>query len=176
MALTSSSASPSTAASAIKLNDNTGGWDVLDFELSPDGNSVAYMADDYANSGLEALYAVPADRSSVPATLYAQTSGAALGIHEYRFTGDSARVVYRGDTETDGVSELFSVDLVQGIRIFGTDSSPVIFRHGRWSFPSSTVDIGYPQPPRAQLGGFEIWRVWGREGMSRSGRLMATPA
>ncbi|MEE4270114.1 MAG: hypothetical protein V2I67_00465 [Thermoanaerobaculales bacterium] len=97
---------------AVKLNDNLGGWSVLDFELSADGQWVVYRTDDWG-SGLNALYSVPANRSFPPAMLYAQTSGAALGIHEYRITGDSSRVVYRGDTQTNGVDELFSI-LING--------------------------------------------------------------
>ncbi len=96
---------------AVKLNDNLNGWDVLDFQISPNGQWVVYHTDDYGGSGLEALYSVPTDRSFPPALLYAQTSGAALAMQDFKISGDSSRVVYRGDTQINGVEELFSIPI-----------------------------------------------------------------
>jgi Tol biopolymer transport system component len=95
------------SSGAVKLNHSLGGWAVHEFQISGDGSRVVYRTDDYG-SGLGALYSVPADGSSASVMLAAQTGGATLAFHEYAITPDGARVVWRGDLETNGVDELFS--------------------------------------------------------------------
>ena len=118
-------------ATISKLNHDLAGWDVLDFQISPDGEWVVFHTDDYAHSGLEALYSVPASAGASPEILYAQTAGAALGVHEYRIAGDSTRMVIRGDIETDGVVELFSLDLVPGLFVDDFESGELWAAHRR---------------------------------------------
>ncbi len=96
----------------VKLNHDLQGWSVLDFEICPDGCFVAFHTDDFAHSGLEALYSVPTDRSSAPASLWTQTGGASMQLEEYQVEADSVRVLYRGDLRTDGEIELFLSGIV----------------------------------------------------------------
>ncbi len=95
------------SSSAVKINHSLGGWAVHEFQISNDGSRVVYRTDDYG-SGLEALYSVPTDGSLSPVMIAAQTGGATRSFSEYAISPDSARIVWRGDLQTDGVIELFS--------------------------------------------------------------------
>jgi hypothetical protein len=114
----------------VKLNHDLGAWSVLDFQTSTDGTFVVYHSDDYGNSGLEALYMVPAAGGTQPEMLVAQTHGAAHAVDEYTIGPTSGRLIVLGDLETDGVFELFIIDL----KVFTCD-----FESGDFSSWSSIV-------------------------------------
>jgi len=97
------------------------------YGLSPDGQWVAYVADQDSDDVLE-LYAVPADRSAPPHKLSGPmvTGGDVRSEPDvgpaFAFSPDGATVVYVADQLSNGVWELFRVALGGGpaVRLNGT--------------------------------------------------------
>jgi hypothetical protein len=80
-----------------------------DFEFSPDGAQIGYVADQDENDVLE-LYSVAV---SNPGTSVKLNGAMVTGgdVCRFHFAPDSARVAYCADQTTDGVVELFTVAL-----------------------------------------------------------------
>ncbi len=87
-----------------KLNHDLGVWSVTDFAISGNGVWVAYRADDI--SGRMALYSVRANGGADPIILDAPSAPG--DVLEFTITGDSQRVIYRGDLWEVDEHELFS--------------------------------------------------------------------
>ena len=88
----------------------TGGDVYPDFAVTPDGTQVVYRADEDANS-LDELFLVNLDTPGFSANLSGfMTSGGDV-VPGFLLTPEGASVVYRADEKTNGVYELFLVDL-----------------------------------------------------------------
>jgi Tol biopolymer transport system component len=111
-------ASVDNGTKTIKLSGNlVAGGDVVDFQISPDGVFVAYVADQDSDQKFE-LYVVPVDKG--PSDTVIKVSGLAMagnGIQEldllpgeyaFAWAPDSSRVAYLADQRLAGVVELFS--------------------------------------------------------------------
>ncbi|MDR4504219.1 MAG: hypothetical protein MRK01_05405 [Candidatus Scalindua sp.] len=100
------------SASPIKLNGSlVNGGDVYwDFEISRDSNRVVYRGDQDTDNVSE-LYSVPLDGSTSPIKLNGSLVNGGDVYWDFEISPDSNRVVYRGDQDTDNVSELYSVPL-----------------------------------------------------------------
>ena len=105
-----------TGTEIIKLSNELGsGGDVVDFEVSPDGIWVAYVADQDIDEKFE-LFVVPVDKSaSESAQRISGLPMAGDGIKEitdeqyaFAWAPDSSRVAYLADQTTAGVIELYS--------------------------------------------------------------------
>jgi len=100
------------SAAMVKLNDDLvlNGF-ISNYAVSPDGNSVVYVADQDTNDIVE-LYSVPTDRSASPKKLSgALVAGGDVQSSPLTIGSDNLRVFYRADAETDDVFEFFSVRL-----------------------------------------------------------------
>ena len=91
------------------------GGDVVDFKISPDGNFVAYVADQDSNQVFE-LYVSETDRLISDREVKVSGSMSGNGIKEittgeyaFDWASDSSRIAYLADQRTVGVIELFSV-------------------------------------------------------------------
>ena len=101
------------ATGAVQLNDDSTAvvGDVSQHELSPDGATVVYLAEQ-DQKGRAELYSV-AIGGGTPVKLN-DTPVAGGYVHEFTISADSTRVVYRADQDTDGVYELYSVPIGGG--------------------------------------------------------------
>lgn len=133
---------PIGGGSVTKLNPSLpagGGVGLFGLDISPDGSTVVYTADQITNNVHE-LFSVPiGGGTSVRLNGPLPPGGA---IFEFAFAPDSSVVVYRGDQQTDGFNELYSVPLGGGAftqlsdPAFGemfffrvsTDSSAVVYQ------------------------------------------------
>ncbi len=91
--------------------------DVISFVISPDGTRVAFVGDQDTD-GIEELYSVPIDgaapaRRLNPAFVPGACAGFACRVAEYRFTPDSARVIYRANQD-GAASDALYVAAVDG--------------------------------------------------------------
>jgi hypothetical protein len=83
------------------------------FAISPDSRWVVHFSD-LGPAGVSGLYASPVDGGSPPMRLNGDlTAGGAVYSFDDQFgsTGDSLRVVYMAEQDTDGVAELYSSPL-----------------------------------------------------------------
>lgn len=144
-------ASSDDGAVIIKLSETmVAGGDVVDFEVSPNGIYVAYVADQDSNDLFE-LYVVPVDKASdesaVKVSLPLEGSGlketaAGSGKYYFAWAPDSSRVAYIADASdlAADLFELFSstpdgkeIDLISDL--VGTNSD---VRDFQWE-PESTL-------------------------------------
>jgi Tol biopolymer transport system component len=101
--------------SRVKLHDHElDGGTVLQPRVSPDGLHVAYRADVHERGQYE-LMVTPVDGSAAPLEL----SGTIIPVggdvlEDFVFTADSARIVFGGNLESDGVLELYSAPIDGG--------------------------------------------------------------
>jgi Tol biopolymer transport system component len=105
----------SDGSEIIKLSDPlVAGGDVAAFQISPDGISVAYVADQ-DTAGVFELYVVPVEKT--PGETAVKVSGAMAGNgilqlpsgeYVFRWAPDSSRIAYIADQNTIRVFELFS--------------------------------------------------------------------
>jgi Tol biopolymer transport system component len=88
-----------------------GGGDVMsEFRFSPDGSQVVYRADEDVNGVFE-LFLVNIATPGFAANLSGpQVSGGDV-LNRFLFTADGTRVLYFADEATNGVNELFMVDV-----------------------------------------------------------------
>ncbi len=83
--------------------------DVVDFQLSPDGERVVFLAD-LVSDNQYALISVQRD-GSTPALIGLPTIDAG-DVLDYAISPDGARVVFLADYRTDGVNELLSAPIL----------------------------------------------------------------
>lgn len=96
-------------ASLIKLNGPlVAGGRVLNFRISPDGESVAYVANQ-DNAGNFELYVAAADGSGV-VKVGAPMANPAGNTADFRWSPDGQQLVYTADADIDGVTEIYLVD------------------------------------------------------------------
>jgi len=106
----------------IKLNDtlpNMG--DVTrDFDISPDGSMVVYIADQDTND-VDEIYSVPIG-GGAPVKLNGELLASGSKVIEFLISPDGSTVVYQADGENQDAFELFSVPIDGGtaIKISGT--------------------------------------------------------
>lgn len=84
------------------------GGNVLDFDISPDGASIAYRADQDADDVFE-LYVAAADGSG-SAKVSAAMANADGDVAEYEWSPDGSQIVYTADADIDNITEVFLVD------------------------------------------------------------------
>ena len=87
------------SAGPVKLSGTlvTGG-DVQNFELSPDGARVVYLADQELN-GREELYSVPVDRSAAPVKLNGPMANNASDVTLFEISPDGRWVVFKSNQD-----------------------------------------------------------------------------
>ena len=97
------------ADSLIKLNGAlAAGGNVIDFDISPDGASVAYRADQ-DTAGVIELFVAAADGSGTT-KVNAAMANLDGDVAEYEWSPDGAQVVYTADADIDNITEVFLVD------------------------------------------------------------------
>ena len=95
-------------APAVKLNGSLiSAGDVISVEISPDSNQVVYRANQESEF-VEALYSRPIDSSGTAVKLNGTLVVGGDVLSGFAISPDSARVVFRADSETDQLPELFS--------------------------------------------------------------------
>ena len=99
---------PIGGGTPVRLNRTlpAGGF-VFSFELSPDGGTVVYNADQDTDNVRE-IYSVPVEGGSVTRLNAPMTAGG-NSVGSGHFSPDSSTVIYRADQDTDEVFELYSV-------------------------------------------------------------------
>src|SRR5262249_8744628 len=119
----------------------TGGGDVFDFQVSPDGLGVLFLADRDQNEHVE-LYGAP-----FTGGVFQLSPEEAFGraVMDFRIAPDDAHVVFRGDLLVDGRDELFSVPITGGpstrldnTPVAGGDVSPFT-----WSVSPDSSRVAY---------------------------------
>ena len=106
------------AIDEIKLNGGlvTGG-DVQQSQISPDGTTVVYRADQDFNGAFE-LYSVPIDGSAAAVKLNPAFTSADQDVFSFfRISADSTTVVYRADQDINNAFELYSVPIGGGAAV-----------------------------------------------------------
>lgn len=111
---------PIDGGAAVRLNaDLVDGGDVAisgsapEFQISPDGQRVIYIADQNQNNMFE-LFSVPIGGGVAPVRLNPNFSSTNSDIREFQISPDSQRVVYLADQNSDDTFELFSVSIAGG--------------------------------------------------------------
>lgn len=84
--------------------------EVSDVEISPDGQTVVYIADQEVDEKFE-LYSVPLDGSSPPVKLNGPLVSGGSIFFDFKISPDSSRVVFRADYQTNDVVELGSAPI-----------------------------------------------------------------
>lgn len=109
--------------------------DVSDFKISPDGQRIAYRADQDADDVAE-LYVAMADGSGFT-KVNAAFANASADVFAYEWSPDSAQIVYTADADIDGATEVFLADADGGnhAKINGTiGSGPSVYlSNPKWS-------------------------------------------
>jgi Tol biopolymer transport system component len=100
---------PLTRAWSSKLVSMPAYGDVEDFEISPDGAYVVYLADADTDEIVE-LYSVPMSGGTSVRLNSTLVTGGDVGSG-FVISPDSSRVVYGADQDTFGVWELYSVPI-----------------------------------------------------------------
>ena len=88
--------------------------DVVNYQISPDGATVVYLADQDTDE-VDELYSVPVG-GDTPVKL-SSALPAGVNISNYEISPDGATVVYLADQDTAGVDELYSVPIGGGTPI-----------------------------------------------------------
>ncbi len=107
---------------------------VLDYAISPDGESVAYRADQ-ETQGVTELYVATIDGSGV-IKLNAGMANAAGNVVEYQWSPDSAQIVYSADADIANITEVYLADRDGGnhVKINGSVGASVVFlQQPTWS-------------------------------------------
>jgi Tol biopolymer transport system component len=96
-------------AEIIKLSGNmVSGGNVVDFQVSPDGGSVTYVADQARDEVFE-LYVVPVDKTADENAV--KISGlfmAGSGIFQFSWAPNNSRVAYIADQDIEDLFELYT--------------------------------------------------------------------
>ena len=96
---------------ATKLNAPLiGGGQVIDFLVSPQGDCVLYRADQEIDEVFE-LFLVSLDKPGAPVKLNGLLVDGGDIASEFLFSPDGSQVVYLADEDSNGVSELFLVNV-----------------------------------------------------------------
>ncbi|MDP6207135.1 MAG: hypothetical protein QGG01_02435, partial [Roseibacillus sp.] len=88
------------------------GGDVFFAQVSPDGNTVVYIADQDTN-GVGELYSVPLGNGDV--TKLSDSLVEAGDVWHFEISSDSSTVVYVANQDTANVFELYSVPIHGGV-------------------------------------------------------------
>lgn len=83
----------------------------LDFQISPDSKTVAFIAD-IDTDDVNELYAVPITGTQPIKLNPPLVAGG--GVNEFQFTADGKRIVYRADQDVDNQIELYIVPVTGG--------------------------------------------------------------
>ena len=104
---------PIDGGTPVRLNRTlpAGGF-VFSFQLSPDGSTVVYNADQDTDNVRE-IYSVPVAGGSVTRLNAPMTAGG-NSVGSGHFSPDGSTVIYRADQDTDEVFELYSVPMGGG--------------------------------------------------------------
>lgn len=110
--------SPGRAAGPALINRKLSGplfvdGDVLGYRISPDGRTVVYFADATVNDMYE-LYSVPIHGGTPVRISDTMTNGGSVLSGHFEISGDSRRVVYMADQDTNELIELYSVPITGG--------------------------------------------------------------
>ncbi|KAA3664299.1 MAG: hypothetical protein DWQ04_06445 [Chloroflexi bacterium] len=105
------------------------GSEVTDYEISPDGNWVVYMAPQ-DNVDVVDLYSVPLTGTSAAGLKLNHSLSLTGNVLDFAISDDSQTVVYRAHDDSDLVNELYAVPMTGGtaVKLNGTlvDSGDVI--------------------------------------------------
>jgi Tol biopolymer transport system component len=150
---------PGTESYALNP-EMVGAGDVSDFVLSPDGNRVVYRADQDTNDVSE-LYSVPITGSGVDCVKLSPPPVANGDVLlDYAISPDSSRVVFLGDLELDGTTEVFGAPIIgpatQAVKLNGalaTNSDVVAFK-----ITPNSQEVVYRADQDAHFR-FELYRV-----------------
>lgn len=129
------------------------------FQISPDGQTVVYVADPQTDEAFE-LYSVPLAGGGTPVRLSGLLpSGTSIG--SFAIAPDSSRVVYTAAQDTAGVREVYSVPLagaaanklngtlVSGGGVFSfqfsPDSSRVVYRADQQTDEAFELFVSYDE-------------------------------
>lgn len=85
------------------------GGRVFSFKQSPDGEVVAYAAEQDTD-GVRELYVATLDGSSVTKVNPPFATGLDGGVNEYEWSPDGSRLVYAADADIDEIREIYLVD------------------------------------------------------------------
>ena len=112
-------------SSPVKLSGTmtTGGDAWANIEITPDSSRVVYWADQTTDQVFE-LYSAPIDGSSGATKLNGALAAGGSVDWTFLISGDSSRVVYLADQNTDEVFELYSVPVGGGASVRLHDPSP----------------------------------------------------
>ncbi len=104
------SASTSIPGTQVKLNDTPSHAGVVTVQprRTPDGTRAFYLADYLVDDEFELFSAVIGVAGTQVRLTNQPVAGGDVLTNTYFSTADSARVVFRGDLDTDGVDELYS--------------------------------------------------------------------
>lgn len=98
-------------ANIIKLSNLQAlGNNIYQQQISPDSNWVVYRAD-HDTEDVRELYSVPINGSTDPIKLNGPVIDGGNIWYDYKISADSNHVVYRGEQDTDGIVELYSVPI-----------------------------------------------------------------
>jgi Tol biopolymer transport system component len=125
--------SPATTRSvtaALKISGATMAGSLRGFNLTPDGSTAVYLADQETSGRIE-LYSTPVDGSATPTKI---SDGIVFGtgdngVSAFQITADGSRVVFTADAEAGGGSDDLYAVPVDGsaapVRLSATDQRPV---------------------------------------------------
>ncbi len=100
----------------VKLNNGLEtGRSVSEFQISPNSERVAYIADENVQ-GAFALFSVPIDGANIRVRLNTALVGGG-DVKSFLFLPDSSMLIYRADELVNGVDELFLVPASGGERV-----------------------------------------------------------
>ena len=154
---------PIGGGTAVRLNPNlVSGGDISfnpNFQISPDGSRVVYVADQITD-GVNELFSVPIIGGSAVRLNSNLVTGGSLS--SFQISPDGSRVVYNADQITDGVPELFSVPIAGGTAVrlnpdldnnnavfslrISPDSSRVAYTAGEFSIGIGLIDELFSVP------------------------------
>jgi Tol biopolymer transport system component len=125
-------------------NGNDGGSesdsrsDVVDFQASPDGNFVAYIADQNSDEVFE-LFVV--ELATLTVTQVSGTLVSGGDVLEFKWAPDSSRIAYLADQDINDVFELYSVkpDGTENVRQSGLLTSGRNVATFKWAPDSSRI-------------------------------------
>jgi Tol biopolymer transport system component len=86
------------------------GGDLSEYEVSADSSRVVYQADQHTDNVSE-LYSVPVGGPAGAGVKLNKPMATGGDVSTFSISGDSSRVVYRADQDTNGLYELYSVPI-----------------------------------------------------------------